>query len=101
MRGRWVHLGSPWGSLGFSDVVGLTRIHPECRWVHVWSLNSLGFALGDVVFIPLRWVHKGSRWDRWVDLGSLCSIGFALGVVGFIRSRRVHSDSLCGSLGSL
>ena len=57
MRGRWIHLDSPWGSLDSTGVVGFSRISPGVRLVHPRSLDSLGFALGVVGFIRVRWVH--------------------------------------------
>ena len=87
IRGRWVHSCSPWGRwvypglLGSLDfVVGFSRVHACVRWVHPWSLCSLGLAL--------------------VSLGSLGSLGFVLGVVRFMQGRCVHSGSRSGSLGS-
>ena len=71
--GRWIHLGSRWGSLGISGVVVFTCVRPWGRWVPLWSFGSIGFTLGIV--------------------------GFALGVVRFIWSRCVHLGSCWGSFG--
>ena len=51
IRGRWVHSGSPWGSLGSSWVVGFTRVRYLGRWVHPGLLDSLGITLGVFGFI--------------------------------------------------
>ena len=61
MSGRWIHLGSPWWSLGSSWVIGFTRISPGGRWVHPRSLDSSEFAMVVVGFIYGRWVQSGSR----------------------------------------
>ena len=112
---RWVHSGSPWGSLGSSGVVEFTWVRPGCRCVDMRSLGSLGFTLGVVGSFRFGWVYSGS------PLGSLGSSGvagftqvgpgspavhaesqgslrFPLGVVGFILGRWVHSVSPWGSL---
>ena len=112
--GRWVYpvsLGSlalaPLVSLGSFGVVGFTRAHPWCGWVHSRSLDSLGCALVVYGFIwgsfvhscaPLAslrstWVVGFSRsWTvcRCVHLGSLDSLAHELGVVEVIRSRWFH-----------
>ena len=88
VRGRWVHLGAPWGTSCSSGVAGM------CSWGHrirLWSIGSLGCALVVVGFVLDRWVHMGTPWE------SSGSVGVA-GFIGFRpRCRRVR----LGSLGSL
>ena len=85
----WVHSYAPWGSLGSSEVVEFTQLHPGGRWVHLWSLASLECALralgssGIVRFTRVRPVF------RWVHPGSFDSLKCTLGVVGFILGRWV------------
>ena len=45
IRDRWVHSTEPWGSLGYSGVVGFTRARPVGMRVHPVSLVSLARAL--------------------------------------------------------
>ena len=99
IRVRWVHSGSPWGSLGSS---GFPRVHLGRRCV--------GFIRGRLVHTGSCWGSLGSSgvvafirvcaWGRWVNPRSLGSHGFALRIVAFIRARWVHSRSPCVSLGS-
>ena len=41
IRGRWVHWGAPWGSLGSSGFAGFIDMRPDGRWEHPMSLGSL------------------------------------------------------------
>ena len=94
---RWVRSGSPWVSLGSSQVVG--------------------FGLGVAGFIACRWIRKGILWGplassgvigftrarpgcRWFYSVSFVSFACALVFVGSIRGRRVHSHAPWGSLDS-
>ena len=54
IRGRRIHSGSRWGSLGSSGVIRLTRVSPWGRFVHPESLSSLAFALRVVGFTGVR-----------------------------------------------
>ena len=56
-RRCWVHLVSPWVSLGSSGLTGFTRIRPGVLSVYSGSLGSLWIAMGVVGFIRGRWVH--------------------------------------------
>ena len=69
-------------------------MRPRCRWVNPGSLDSLGFDLGVVMFIRVRWIHSCE------SRGSLGSFVCALGVIGFIRGRWFHSCVPWGWLGS-
>ena len=112
IQGRWVHLGSPWGSMGSSGVVRFTGVRPGGRWVQwrsPWgSLGALRFALRVVRFMRGHQVHSGSPLRslsssgfvgfprvcpgvRYVLPGSLGSLGFALRVFRFIQGHWVHS----------
>ena len=112
IRRRW---GASWGSSGSFAFIGERPV--GCR-IHLGSLDSLGYALGIVVwiiwyalgvvrFIQGRRVHHRSPWissassgfagfievrpgARPVHLGSLGTVECALGVVVFIRGRWVH-----------
>ena len=104
IRGCWVHLGAPFGSLGSSGDVSFTRVRPGCRWVRLGSLSSLGCTLGVVGIVCSRWI----RWGRWVHSfarwwslfhpRSLGSLVCTLGVVGFIRGHWVHWGAPWGLL---
>ena len=98
-------------SLDSSGFVRFTRVGPVGRWVHTWSLGSLGFSLVVVGLIRYHWVNSGAprgsvgssgvvrfvlvrTWGLCVHPSSLGSFGCALGVVGIIRGRWVHSGAL-------
>ena len=106
-RGVWLHTGAPWGSLGLSGVVGVTRLHHGGRSsscavgftrvrasglrVHPGLLGSLGCALDVAGFIKNRSLHSSTPW---VSLGlSGVALGYALAVVGFIPGHGVHSGA--------
>ena len=91
IRGRWVHLGTPLGSMGSPGVVVFTRMRPGGRWFRLGSLRSPARALGIDEFISCRWVSSRAPWRslctsggvtftcvhpqcRWIHLGSLCSL---------------------------
>ena len=96
-------MGAPRWSSGTSGVAGFTQVRPWGRRVHPRSQDSLGSALGVVVFIPVRWVYWGAFCGlsvRLVHPGSLGSLGCTRSVVGFIRGRWVHRGSPWGSSGS-
>ena len=82
-------------------------MRPWARWVHLESLGSFGWAVGDVGFIRSRYVRSGTPWGslgslwvveivrvrhgcRWVHSGSLGSFVCKVGVVGFIRGRSLR-----------
>ena len=81
IRGRWVHSGSPSGSLGSSWVVGFTQVRPWLLWVHPWWHSSTrSGSLGS------SWII-GRHMGRCVYSKSVDSLGCALGVVGLNRGR--------------
>ena len=100
IRGHWLTSGSSWGYLGLSRVVGFSRDCTVGRWVHPWSLDSLGFALGVVGSSSVVRFTQISLGGEWVHPGPSGPLGFAQGVVGFIRGCWVNSRSALGWLGS-
>ena len=69
IRGRWVHTGASWGSLGSS----------------LCTQGVVGFIRGRSVDWGASLGSFGVRWYRCVHSGSLGSFGWALGDVGFIQ----------------
>ena len=123
IRDGGVHLVALSVSLGSSGIVGITRVGPGRRSVHLRSLGSLGSVLVVVGYILGRSVRPGSHWlylgssrvvgftqfrpvFRWVlpgSLGSSGDVGFTrvhTGCRGFIRGRWVHSGAPWGSMDS-
>ena len=119
IRDGGVHLVALSVSLGSSGIVGITRVGPGRRSVHLRSLGSLGSVLVVVGYILGRSVRPGSHWlylgssrvvgftqfrpvFRWVlpgSLGSSVDVGFTrvrTGCRGFIRGRWVHSGAPWG-----
>ena len=122
IRGRWVHSGAPWWSLGSSGVVGFTLVRSWVLWarasclcVHSGWLGSLGCALdrcihpgplGSFVYSlgVVGFILGGTRERpvvRWVYPRSFGTLGCALRVVGLILCRWVQSGATWRSLGLL
>ena len=98
IRGRWVHSGSHWESLGSTRVVGFIR----CRWFQSGSargsLSSSGVIAFTLVCRRVRWLLSGSPLWSFGLSGFFGFAGFAIGVVGFIQDRLDHSGSPLGQL---
>ena len=98
--GRWVHLCTPWGSLGSSGVVGFTRARPLVHSRVPWWSSGLS---GVIAFTRARaggrcvhtgwlslvgWVHSRVPWGL---MGSTRGVGFVPVRLGY---RLVHRRSL-------